>query len=442
MSARTKFIAYLVFIHLVFATSAAALLWNQRLWLLAIEAFLLLSFFLSYRFLHALFEPLKFLLTGVEFIKESDFTSEFREVGQAEMDELIRVYNRMVVHLREERLRQQEQHYFLDKLIAASPSAIMTLDFDDRVATINPSAEKNLQMAAKQVIGKTLVEQQTPFAEALHLLPVGDSQVIPLGGRRRLKCHKSQFLERGFARTFILMEELTEELRRSEKAAYEKLIRMMSHEVNNSVGAVNSLLHSCLNYKGQLRSEDRKDFVHAVQVSILRNDHLNAFMKNFADVVRLPVPAFAACNLKKLLEGIVLLMKPESQKRKISWRWDIQAPLEKVMMDKNQMEQVFVNVLKNAMEAIGENGTITIRLGKIDGRGFVIIEDTGRGIASEARANLFTPFFTTKENGQGIGLTIVQEILSRHGFEFSLEALASGPTQFSIHFQLQKPFVP
>jgi signal transduction histidine kinase len=157
-------------------------------------------------------------------------------------------------------------------------------------------------------------------------------------------------------------------------------------------------------------------------------------MKSFADVVRLPAPVLAPCDLKKLLEDISTLMKPESRKRNISWQWDVQESLKPVMMDKHQMELVFVNILKNAMEAIGENGTITIRMGKKSGRGFTIIEDTGGGITTEARDDLFTPFFTTKENGQGIGLTIVQEILTRHQFEFFLESLPGQPTQFTIYF--------
>ena len=103
-------------------------------------------------------------------------------------------------------------------------------------------------------------------------------------------------------------------------------------------------------------------------------------------------------------------------------------------MDKNQMEQVFVNIIKNAMEAIGENGAITIHLGKKGGRSFVIIEDTGSGLTSEIRANLFTPFFSTKENGQGIGLTLIQEILSQHRFEFSLDSQPGQSTQFTILF--------
>jgi nitrogen fixation/metabolism regulation signal transduction histidine kinase len=434
VSLRHKFILYLLFIHLAFAGVAIFLLWEKRLWLLAVEAFFVLSFFLALRLFRALFEPLDLVMAGVEFIKDKDFTSKFNEVGQPEMDELIAVYNRMIDHLREERTRLQEQHYFMDKILRASPSGIVTFDLDEKIAMVNPSAEQILQLASENLIGRKLVELHTPFAEALNCLHVGESQVIPFQGRRRVKCQKSQYFDRGFARSFILIEELTEELRRSEKAAYEKLIRMMSHEVNNSIGAVNSLLHSFLNYKSQLRDDDRQDYENALTVAIARTEHLNAFMRSFADVVRLPLPKRQPSDLPDLLESIALLMSAESQRRGIVWKWVIEAPLAPIAMDKNQMEQVFVNLFKNALEAIGKNGTITIRLGKKGKKSFVLIEDTGCGLTPEVRANLFTPFFSTKENGQGIGLTMIQEILSQHRFEFSLDSQPGGPTQFVIYF--------
>jgi len=434
VSLRHKFILYLLFIHLAFAVVSIFLLWEKRIWLLAVEAFFVISFIFALKLFRALFQPLDLVMTGAEFIKDRDFTSKFNEVGQPEMDKLIAVYNRMIDHLREERTHLQEQHYFLDKILRASPSGIITFDFDEKIAMLNPSAEKILQAASENLTGKKLVELHTPFAEALSRLKAGESQVIPLQGRRRVKCQKSQYLDRGFARSFILMEELTEELRRSEKAAYEKLIRMMSHEVNNSIGAVNSLLHSFLNYKNQLRDEDRKDYENALKVAIARTEHLNAFMRSFADVVRLPLPKRQPCDLLALLENIALLMSAESKKREIVWKWAIDKPLEPIVMDKNQMEQVFVNIFKNAMEAIGESGAITIRTGKKGEKKFVLIEDTGVGLTPEARANLFTPFFSTKENGQGLGLTMIQEILSQHRFEFSLDSEPGQPTQFAIYF--------
>ena len=434
MSLRHKFILYLIFLHLTFAIAAIFLLWENRIWLLAGEAFFALSFILALRLFRALFQPLDLVMTGVEFIKDKDFTSKFNEVGQPEMDQLIAVYNRMIDQLRDERTRVQEQHYFMEKILRVSPSGIITFDFDEKILLVNPSAALMLQVVPKDLTGKKLADLHTPIAEALHQLKVGESQVIPFQGRRRVKCQKTQYLDRGFTRHFILLEELTEELRRSEKAAYEKLIRMMSHEVNNSIGAVNSLLHSFLNYKAQLRADDRNDYETALQVAIARTEHLNAFMKSFAEVVRLPLPQRQPCDLHELLRNIALLLSAESRKRNIVWKWEIAAPPEPVLMDKNQMEQVFVNICKNALEAIGENGAITVRMGKKGGRNFVIIEDTGAGLTPEVRAHLFTPFFSTKENGQGIGLTMIQEILSQHKFEFSLDSQLGSPTQFVIYF--------
>lgn len=431
MSLRRKFLLYLFVIHLLFAGFAAFSLWEHRIWLLALEAFFLLSFLLAVRLLNALFRPIDLVLTGAEFLKERDFTSKFLEVGQLEIDQLIVIYNRMIDQLREERTRLQEQHYFLERVLHASPSGILTCDFNGKISYVNPGAEKILQAAPETLLGKRLSELDTRFGESLNLVPAGESQVIHLQGRRRVKCQKSQFLDQGFPRTFILLEELTEELRRSEKAAYEKLIRMMSHEINNSTGAVQSLLHSCLNYQTQLREDDRRDFANALQVAILRIDHLNTFMRGFANVIKLPPPRKQPCDLAGLLHDIAFLLKAECERRNIAWKWEMPAPLPAVALDKNQMEQVFINIFKNAMEAIGENGVITVRGGEKNGKAFVLIEDSGSGFTPEVRQHLFTPFFSTKAQGQGLGLTMIQEILSQHQFEFSLE---SAPTQFVIYF--------
>ena len=258
--------------------------------------------------------------------------------------------------------------------------------------------------------------------------------MISFLGRRRVRCRKSEFLDRGFPRHFILMEELTEELRQSEKVAYEKLIRLMSHEVNNSVAATNSLLHSCLNYKDQLDGCDQNDFATALSVVIGRTEQLNAFMKSFADVARLRPPELVPCDLEELVRGILVLVGPECERRCIDCRLEIQQRLDPIRMDRGQLEQVLVNVLKNAMEAIGDDGVITIRIGRSGGRGFLVVEDSGCGITPDVRANLFTPFFSTKEHGQGIGLTLVQEILDQHRFDFSLDGQPGGPTRFAISF--------
>ena len=434
MSLRARFGLYLVLVHLAFAGLALFLLVEHRLWLVAAEAFLALSVAVGFGFLQRFRIPPDLARTGADLIAEQDFTCKFLPTGHAEMDQLVQVYNRMIDRLRDERSRLQEQHYFLDKILAASPSGVLTFDFDGRIAQANPRAEQLLQVSAGEMRGKKLTELGSGLAQDLHGLEAGRPQVFTLPDQRRVRCHRGWFVDQGFQRCFVLLEELTEELRQSEKAAYERTIRLLSHEVNNSAAAVGSLLQSCLNYQDQLREEDRQDFATALQVAISRTDNLNAFMKGYADVVRLPQPRPAPVDVADLLRGIGSLLQAECRQRRIAWAWDLEEALGPIPMDRGQMEQVFVNILRNAVEAIREDGRITIRLGRKAGRPQAVVEDTGEGIAPQVRASLFTPFFSTKENGQGIGLTLVQEVLTRHGFGYSLESEPGQPTRFSVLF--------
>jgi len=151
--------------------------------------------------------------------------------------------------------------------------------------------------------------------------------------------------------------------------------------------------------------------------------------------VRLPAPRLAPCDVAKLVEEIGRLFEEESRAHRVRWIREIEDAVPKVRMDAGQIEQALINICKNGLEAIGEDGTITVRLGRDRGVPRLIIRDDGGGIPAEAREQLFTPFFTSKENGQGLGLTMVQEILLAHGFDFSLESDEDGHTSFTILFQ-------
>jgi signal transduction histidine kinase len=310
----------------------------------------------------------------------------------------------------------------------------IVLDYDRRIEFLNPNAEKLLEISAEELKGKGLNEVNTPLADALDTLTTQAPFVYSHKGIRRLRCSLSEFIDRGFQRHFILIEELTEELRQSEKSAFEKLIRMMSHEVNNSVGAVSSLLNSCLHYAPQVKEADREDFENAVSVSTSRLANLNEFMQNYADIIRLPDPKRKEQDVLPILRKCVDLFRSECEQRGIEITWLLDADLPTLSIDQGQIEQVFINIIKNAMEAVGNNGRVTLKTGQKNGAYHIIIEDTGQGISDDVRNNLFRPFFSTKENGQGVGLMLVQEILNRHHFDFTLEAHSGGPTQFTIFF--------
>jgi nitrogen fixation/metabolism regulation signal transduction histidine kinase len=425
ISLRAKIVTYLVLIHLVLAAISFFILQENRLLLLAVEALFALSITFGVLLVRSFFIPLNLIRTGAELISERDFTSQFREVGQPEMDALIQIYNRMIGRLREERLKAQEQHYFLDRILTASPAGIVTLDFDGRISSLNPSARELLGWTDEEASGRRI--------EALETVPLGESRVLS-HGRRRLKVSRAELFDRGFPRHFLIVEELTEELRASEKAAYGKLIRMMSHEVNNSVGPVSSLLDSFRGYSDQLGEEDRQDFTNAVTVAIARLERLGAFVNGFAEVVRLPPPDRRSCDVRQLLDEILLLLRPQLEQRRIEAVWERAEPTPPIDLDRNQIEQALVNVLKNAMEAIGEGGRIILRLVHEAGRPVLRIADSGPGIPEEVRPLLFTPFFSTKRDGRGLGLTLIQEILTQHGFDFGLENRQGGGAELWVGF--------
>jgi nitrogen fixation/metabolism regulation signal transduction histidine kinase len=358
--------------------------------LLAVEGLLLLSAFTGVHLVHRLFAPLRLVQESAQLLQENDFTTRFRPFGQPEVDALVDVYNRMADTLRAERVRVQEQHHFLERLVQASPTGTVILDLDGLVTLVNPAAARLLQATPQELAGRPLRGLASPLVDALVALPAGASAVVPLWGGERVRCQHGTFIDRGFPRSFYTIEELTEELRRHERAAYEKLIRMLSHEVNNSVTAAHSLLESCLTYAPQLRSEDRGDFEHALAVVMGRMTQLSAFMGSFADVVRLPPPRREPCDLVEMAAGVLRLLGPLAEARGIGWRWDVQEPLSAVSVDRAQMEQVLVNVVKNALEAIGSNGTVIVRTLRRDGREALVVEDSGAGIAPDARPHLFT----------------------------------------------------
>jgi nitrogen fixation/metabolism regulation signal transduction histidine kinase len=429
---RSKLVAYLIAAHAIFAAIAFATLYAKPWVLVGVEAVLAVSAATGIALVRAWIVPMRLVRTGTHLMEDGDFTARFRTTGHAEIDAMIAVYNRMIDALREERTRGREQEGFVQKLIAASPSGIVTLDHDGRISLINGAADRFFEAHAGAVLNRLIDEVDVPLARALAAIAPGGSEMVTLHGRRRFKCVRAMFYDRGHPRTFFLIEDLTVELHATEKAAYDKLIRMTTHEVNNSVAAVRSLLESVCTYAPQLTTEDRTDFTRGIDVAVTRLDHLNAFMRGFADVVRIPSPELRPWRLKELVDDILVLMGPQLQSRRIEVAWSESSETGPTLLDRNQIEQVLVNIVKNAMEAIGSDGRIAVALRSVRGKLTLEITDSGPGLSAETRGRLFTPFFSTKRDGRGLGLTVVREILAQHRFEFELDNAPEGGVRFRL----------
>ncbi|MBK6949760.1 MAG: PAS domain-containing protein [Haliscomenobacter sp.] len=295
MTLRLKYIFFVVFLHLVILLLTFKLLSENKVLFIASEAFLLASLYFSFRLYRSFIEPLRVLLAGVEAIRSQDFTVKFRKVGQKELDQLIQVYNDIIDHLRKERTQLAEQHFFLEKLLHALPVAVILLDYDERISDLNPQAGALFGVGNRPVRGLRIRELPHPLAPLLDGIPEGGAQAIQVNGVERYKAQRSFFMDRGFKRHFMLVEELTAEMLETEKRSYGKVIRMMAHEVNNSIGPVNSILDSTARHLQTLAMEEDR-FVEALEIAMARNERLNQFMRRFADVVRLPAPLYENKN--------------------------------------------------------------------------------------------------------------------------------------------------
>jgi len=430
MSLRLQFIIFVVILHGVLIVLAAQVRTTNAPLFVGLEVLLLVSLGLAWRLYRGFVRPLQLIAAGTEAIRAQDFSLKFVPVGQREMDQLIDVYNHMLDALRQERVTQHEKKHLLESLIRASPAGVLLLSFEGHIEGVNPAAERMLAQPAAQLLGQQPTQLPGDWGPALAALSETQPQVVQLSGLQTYRAHSSRFIDRGFTRRFIVLEELTQELIRQEKKAYEKLIRMMAHEINNSIGAINSILQSFHHYAPQLHPQDQSDFTEALDVSIGRNTHLANFMANFATLVRLPPPQPQLTDVHELLRTTARLLQVQAERLRIRWHWELApAPL-LAQADSVQLEQALLNICKNAQEAIGEDGNIWVRTSQEPAQ--LIIENDGLGIAPEVQRRLFTPFFSTKRDGQGIGLTLTRDILLQHNCRFSLETQPNGRTAFTI----------
>ncbi len=395
-----------------------------------VEALVVITLLYLPLFYRKIVKPLNTISSGLDLLKEQDFSSRLSRVGQVEADRVVDIFNRMMNQLKEERLRVREQNHFLDLLINASPMGVILQDTDGFITQINPAALQMLDVEAQPGTTVRLRDIDSPLAAELLKIPLESSHTIRLSDANIYKCSYRSFIDKGFQHPFYLIESLTEEVMRAEKRAYEKVIRMIAHEVNNSVAGITSTLDTVDNALKEYK--EMRDIGEVMQVCIERCYQMSKFIVRFAEVVKIPEPVKIPVNLNELAIFCTRFMESSCRERNITISTELDPSVPVLMMDSSLMEQVLVNIIKNAAESIGEDGEIRVRTFMPAG---IEIIDNGPGISTDAEEKLFTPFFSTKPNGQGIGLIFIREILNRHHCSFSLRTYQDGLTRFRIRFQ-------
>lgn len=396
-------------------------------------AFVLVYLLIFYR---KIVKPMHTIGSGMELLREQDFSSRLSKVGQYEADRIVNIFNRMMEQLKNERLRMREQNHFLDLLIQASPMGVVITNLDGTVSQLNPMAVKMLGVRLEEALNKRLEQIDSPLGAELASIQKDKTAVVRLNDANIYKCTHSSFIDRGFKHSFFLIERMTEEVMRAEKRAYEKVIRMIAHEVNNTTAGITSTLDTV---EQALSVENgMEDICDVMRICTERCFSMSRFITRFADVIKIPDPMLVSVPLNDLLSMCKRFMEGICNDRNIILRLDCDPSVGIVRLDVSLFEQVLVNIIKNAAESIESVPLETSKQREIIVRSIapasIEIVDNGPGITKEVETKLFSPFFSTKPNGQGIGLIFIREVLSRHGCTFSLRTYKDGLTRFRIMF--------
>ena len=363
------------------------------------EGFVVLILFYLWYFYRKTIRPYDTLIGGMELVRELDLTTRLAPSGQHETDIIVRTFNDLLGRLRSEHLRLEEQYTFLNLLIDASPMGVIQCDLDGNTTSMNPAAREMLSPSIE---------------EAIHALPLGETTTVRIpGGPQLFRISHLSFPDRGYLHPFFLIESLTSEIRLAEKAAYERVIRMIAHEVNNSVAGI----------IGSLTGDGAE-----------RLTALSSFVSRFAEVVKIPQPQLQLCDLSEEVEACRPFLENLCTQAHVHIDFRLTDEAVPVHLDTVLFQQVLINIVKNAVESIGTTqGLITI---EATTPATLTITDNGHGIPPAIAKNLFTPFFSTKPQGQGLGLLLIRDILTSHHCTFNL---LTDPEDHLTRFTIQFP---
>lgn len=410
---------------------ALPLLFGLTLKVLAAEGGIVLLAVIGMLLYSRLVRPAQVMAMGMDLLREQDYNSRLAPVGQPDADRIINLFNDIMARLKVEALRVREQNHFLDLLIEASPLGIVSLGDRDVVQTRNSMA---CRLLGEDPAGVALKDLKSPLAEVCMRLGNDESETIRLSDTMVYRCTRVQFMDRGMPRPFLLIEILTDEVRRAERDAYGKVIRVIGHEVNNSMASIRSLLQLLLEIKPW--GDDEEELGQAVEGCVQRAALLSDFISSYTRVVKIPPARLEKIPLSDAVAHMQPFLTSMASSAGVGITFTYPDKPDEAGIDISLMEQAVINIVKNAIESIRsagdpESGRINVIVS--EGRRLTVT-DNGGGISPEASQKLFTPFFSTKPSGQGVGLMFVAEILHRHNATFSLRT-EGAETRFEIAFR-------
>jgi two-component system, NtrC family, nitrogen regulation sensor histidine kinase NtrY len=376
------------------------------------------------------------LSNGLAALEQGDFTvriSEAEDVG--ELAVLYRHLNRISEAFRKMNIEKEVQHQHLETLVSHLNIGILSFEHSGKVHLVNKAF---LAFSGRMQL-LTIGQIEPEIREAIQQLDPTRSAVLKLKRDGRIKSFGFYLTEFKIGEQYfklVSVQDITNELSLTEIEAWQKLIRVLTHEIMNSITPIISLSNTLhhVTTKGSPQNQQQWNVVHeGIEAIRNRSAALQLFTQHYRELTQLPHPEFSSLPLDALLSEILLLYQAEADNRNITLVRNFQAGIT-VIADRTLLQQAIINVFKNAIDAVDgiSGGQVEVASSRQGEHVVVEIRDNGNGIGTDVLDKIFIPFFTTKKNGSGIGLALSRQIISLHKGQLIAENNPGGGATFKI----------
>jgi nitrogen fixation/metabolism regulation signal transduction histidine kinase len=390
------------------------------------------------------------LTSFLESIRFSEFTRSFQIEGMgSSFDELNRAFNDVINDFQKVRSEKEEHFHYLQSIVQNIDVSIIAYRKDGTVEMINKAAKKLFQIHSLKNV-KGLEQLSQDLVNTLINIGPGENTLVKVQDQDdilQLAIYATEFKVKDKLIILATINNIQNVLEEQETEAWQKLIRVLTHEIMNSITPIASLSSTLeimlkgINEGGNVQEEMNLDAVVEIQQALQtinkRSTGLLHFVNTYRNLTRIPKPNFKIFPVKDLFKNIYLLMEEEISDNKVNFVTNIDPENIEVSADEQLIEQVIINLIRNSMHALEGRKNPTIELNTyFNKRGRVTIQvaDNGTGILPEVLDKIFIPFFTTKQSGSGIGLSLSRQILRLHNGTITANSVPDKETIFTLTF--------